>query len=84
VQTLEKRIVALEQANTTGRITTMIIRFESPGDTDKELFKLEGSYTVTPRQRWMRMDGETEKDFTDRASEEVTRNAGIALLFQAD
>ena len=84
MQTLDKRISALEQA-THKRDTVIIIRFDCPKEPGRELFNLKGDYSDSPRQHWTREPGESVKDFTDRAKKEVKRNAwGVGILFQSD
>lgn len=84
MQTLDKRLAALEQA-TQKRDTVIIIRYDCPKEPGREMFNLEGDYSDTPRQHWTREPGESVKDFTDRASKEAKRNAyGVAMLFQCD
>ena len=81
MQSLEKRIAALEQANSIGeRVTTFIIRFLSPENLDEEIQELQDSKGL---QHWKRQPGETEQALIDRATHEVTRNgAGCTMLMQ--
>jgi hypothetical protein len=84
MQSLDKRITALEQA-THQSDRVIIIRYDCPKVPGRELFNLEGDYSDTPRQHWTRQPGESENDFTDRARKEVKRNAwGVGILFQSD
>ena len=84
MQALDKRITALEKATHQSN-KVFIIRYDSPGDLSREIFNLEGDYSESPRQHWTRRKDETEQDFKDRASKEVTRNQyGVATLFQCD
>jgi dihydroxyacid dehydratase/phosphogluconate dehydratase len=84
MQSLDKRITALEQA-THHSDTVIIIRYDCPKAPGREMFNLQGDYTDTPRQHWTRQQGESVNDFTDRASKEVKRNQyGVAMLFQCD
>lgn len=85
MQSTEKRLAALEQANPAARDTVIIIRYDCPKEPGRELFNLKGDYSDTPRQHWTRQPGEAVKDFTDRASKEAKRNQyGVAMLFQCD
>lgn len=85
MSTLERRVSVLEQASPGERDPVIIIRFQNPGELSRELFNLEGDYSVNPRRHWERAQGESEKAFTDRASKEVKRNEyGVAMLFQCD
>ena len=84
MQTLDKRISALEQA-THRNDRVIIIRFDCAKEPGREMFNLKGDYSETPRQHWTRHPEESVKDFTDRASKEAKRNAyGVAMLFQCD
>ncbi len=85
MSTLEKRIDNLEQATNTHTNTVVFVRFDEPGEPDRELTGLEGSYSKATYQKWARIDGETEQAFKARACREVKRNPnGVALLFQKD
>ena len=71
MQTLERRIAALEQANPKG-ITAMFIHLVGMGETDKEIQTIASSPYITERQEWQREPGESEQDFQDRAEREET------------
>lgn len=77
MQNLEKRVAALESANSKADDLTIIRRYVRPGHIDAEIHRLrdeDGSL-------WMRLPGETEQDLIDRATREVKRNPrGIASL----
>ena len=83
MQSIEKRITALEQANTeNGFPGTIFILFPRPGQTETEIHKLCNS-SGADRLEWLRGPNESEQEFKDRASREVTRSAGdMAMLFQ--
>ena len=82
---LERRVTALEQARPNDGDMVIIIRFEVPGDLGRELINLASDFKVKPLLHWTRRDGETAREFTDRASREVTYNpSGVALLMQVD
>ena len=85
MQSIEKRITALEQANTeNGFPGTIFILFLQPGQNETEIHKLCNS-SGADRLDWLRGPNESEQEFKDRASSEVPRNAGgIAMLFQGD
>jgi hypothetical protein len=54
----------------------------TPGNLEVEIQGLRGSKGC---QQWKRQTGETEQEFIDRASREVTRNGpGCALLMAGD
>ena len=86
MQSLDKRIGSLEQANPeTAFPKTIIISYLTPGDTKPDIRKLQTLYRDDVRQEWTRWPDESEQEFTDRASKEVTRNDRcIAMLFQCD
>jgi hypothetical protein len=79
MQSLERRIAELEKASSTNEWPmTIVIRGMTCGKLDAEIYQLHDS---KGSQQWMRQPGETEQEFIDRASCEVTRNGpGIALL----
>ena len=84
MQSLEKRITALEQANPNdGFPKTIFILFVQPGAAACDIHKLNSSPSGAARQEWLREPNESEQEFKDRASREVTRSAGdMAMLFQ--
>lgn len=85
-KSLDKRIASLEQANpSNGFPKTIIISYLTPGETKPDIRKLQTSYRDDARQEWTRGSVESEQEFTDRASQEVTRkDRCIAMLFQCD
>lgn len=81
MQTLEKRIAALEQANPPTEELTIIRRIVWPGHLDAEISRLRSG----AGEAWERLPGETEQELVDRASREVKRNAfGVARLVSGD
>ena len=77
MQTLERRICALEQASPHNEPMTIIRRIVDPGHLDAEIHRLRAA----DGELWTRQQDETEQAFMDRASSEVTRNAtGFAAL----
>jgi len=81
MQTIERRIAALEQANPPADEMTLIRRFVSPGHLHAETYRLRAD----DGQIWERLPGETEQAFTERASKEVKRNEwGIGCLSTDD
>lgn len=81
MQSLEKRIAALEVTGAPADEMTIIRRFVSPGGSDGEIHRLRDDDGKT----WTRQPGETEQELIDRASREVTRNGpGCALLMAGD
>ena len=81
MQTLERRVCALEQANPSTAVNTIIVRFLSPADLEAEIHSLRAG----DGELWARLPGETEQELIDRASGEVTRNGtGFAMLTMAD
>ena len=84
MQTIIKRITELEKSHTTAKIN-LIVRFDCPSQTGAELWCLEHYSDDCPRKVWDRRTDETEKEFTDRATNEVKPNSyGAALLIQKD
>ena len=77
MQSLEKRIAALEVTSAPTDDMTIIRRMVRPGHLDAEIYRLrddEGNV-------WERRPGEIEQGLIDRASLEVKRNPwGIACL----
>ncbi len=85
MQTTERRIAKLEQANPIDLDKVMFITFNTPGLPDTEIHKLSAAIGVEDCQRWTREPGESEQDFKDRAKKEVKRSDyGTALLFKVD
>lgn len=82
--TIEKRLAALEQASYGDRFPkTIIVCYLTLGDTGPNIRRLKSGYRSDEIQEWEREPVETEEDFKERASKEVSRNAGgIAMLFQ--
>ncbi len=77
MQSLEKRIAALEATSAPADEMTIIRRFVSPGGSDGEIHRLRDDDGKT----WTRQPSETEQELIDRASLEVKRNPwGIASL----
>ena len=83
MQSLEKRITALEQTNAEiGFPKTIFILFPQPGEAACEIHKLSNAPSSADRQEWLRGPNESEQEFKDRASKEVIRNVGVvAMLF---
>ena len=79
MHSLEKRITELEKASSTGEgPTTVVIRFLSPGNLNKEIQEL---HDLKNSQQWKRQPGEAGQEFINRASREVKREGpGCALL----
>lgn len=77
MQSLEKRIAALETTSAPADDFTIIRRFVSPGHLDAEIHCLRDDNG----KLWTRKPGETEQALIDRASLEVKRTPwGIASL----
>jgi len=77
MQTIEKRIAALEQASPPADGMVIIRRFVTPGRLDAEIHRLRGDGD----ELWERLPGEPEQAFIDRASGEAKRNLwGVASL----
>lgn len=77
MQTIEKRIAALEQASPPADGMVIIRRIVRPGHLDAEIHRLRGD----GGELWERLPGESEPAFIDRASGEVKRNPwGCACL----
>lgn len=81
MQSLEKRIAALEATNVPTDDMTIIRRMVRPGHVDAEIYRLSDD----DGKQWMRQPGETEQELIDRASLEVKRNPwGVACLTGED
>lgn len=77
MQSLEKRIAALEATSAPTDDMTIIRRMVRPGHLDAEIYRLRGD----DGELWERKPGEAESELIDRATLEVKRNAlGIACL----
>ena len=77
MQSLEKRIAALEATSAPADDMTIIRRFVSPGELDAEIHRLRDD----DGKLWTRQPGETEQELIDRATLEVKRNSyGVACL----
>ena len=84
MQNLKNRITELEKCHITAKIN-FIVRFDCPSQTGAELWRLEHYSDECPRKVWERSPDETEKEFTDRATNEVKPNSyGAVLLIQKD
>ena len=81
MQSLEKRIAALETTSAPADDMTIIRRFVSPGHLDAEIHRLRDD----DGKAWMRRPGETKQQLIDRASLEVKSTPwGIASLTADD
>ena len=81
MQTFERRLAALEQANPPADELTIIRRMVSPGHLDAEIYRLRADDGTL----WTRQPGETEQGLIDRASKEVKRTPwGVASLITDD
>ncbi len=77
MQSLERRVCALEQASPAPDGLVIIRRFVSPGHLNAEIQRLQSD----TGERWERQPGESEQAFIDRASGEAKRNQwGVASL----
>ncbi len=54
MQTLDRRLTALDQASTNDQEIVIIVMFEVPGDL---VFNLASDFNVVPCQNWTRRDG---------------------------
>lgn len=82
MQSLERRIAALEKAGTTVEgPQTIIMRALSRGPAENEIQAL---HATEGREQWKRQPGETEQELIDRASREVTRNGPGCIFLIAD
>jgi hypothetical protein len=80
MQSLEKRIAALEVQAKPPEPLTIIRRFVSPGQPLTELQGLRDD----KGSEWLRQPGESEQGLIDRASLDCVHNQwGVALLFAA-
>jgi hypothetical protein len=81
MQSLEKRIAALEATSAPADEMTIIRRFVSPGGSDGEIHRLRDD----DGKIWTRQPSETEQELIDRASLEVKRTPwGVASLTDGD
>lgn len=71
MQSTEKRIAALESAQTPSEGMTIIRRMVAPGRLDAEIDHIRDDHG----NEWTRQTGETEAAFTDRAASETPPNA---------
>lgn len=77
MQSTEKRIAALESAQTPSEGMTIIRRIVAPGHLDAEIDHIRDDHG----NEWMRQTGETEAAFTDRAASETpTKARGFKAL----
>ena len=72
---LSRRVVALEQAMPSKVVSVICIRFLRPGDEKPQLAAANFN-----GQRYDRLPGESESDFTQRV---IGRAIGIQMLFEA-
>ncbi len=80
MQSLEKRIAALEVQAEPPEPLTIIRRFVTPGQPLTELQGLRDD----KGSEWLRQPGESEQGLIDRASLDCVHNQwGVALLFAA-
>lgn len=85
MQSLEKRITALEQSQPADKEKTMFLSFHGLGTPETEIHELRDSLHGVDCQRWTRELHETEEAFKERASREVKRNPErVALLFKTE
>lgn len=77
MQSTEKRIAALESAQTPSEGMTIMRRMVTPGHLDAEINRIRDNHG----NEWMRKTAETEAAFTDRAASETLPNAwGFSAL----
>jgi hypothetical protein len=77
MQTLDRRLTALEQAMPPEKGLTIIRRFVVPGHLDAEIDCIEDG----EGREWKRQPGETEAAFIDRAASETAGNSwGLKML----
>lgn len=70
MQTLERRVSALEQASPEG-YTAMFIHFVEPGEVGKEIKVIASDRYTANRKEWTREPGESVHDFHNRAEREA-------------
>ena len=81
MQSLEKRITALETTSAPADDMTIIRRVVSPGHLDAEIHRLRDD----DGKLWTRQPDETEQELVDRATFEVKRTPlGVASLIAND
>lgn len=82
MQSLEKRIAALEAARPAMEGEVIFLSFVTMDETDKEIYKVCASWVADEGRQWTRESGETEDEFKERVSREVQRNPhGVTLLY---
>ena len=75
----------LEQHVPTNFDRVILVAFDTPGLSDREIHKLRSAVGVDNCQQWVRDVNESEDDFIGRAKREVVRSDfGTALLFKTD
>jgi hypothetical protein len=78
MQSLEKRIAALEVQTEPPEPLTIIRRFVTPG---QPLTELQGLKDNESNNEWQRQPGETEQAFVERVKAEAWRNEwGVMVL----
>ena len=81
MQNLKTRLAKLEAVALPPKELTLIRRFVSPGQIDREMNRLHDG----DGYEWTRQPGETEQELIDRASREVKRTPwGVAILTADD
>ena len=76
MQTLERRVSALEQASYSNTDDVMFVHFVGMGEVDKEIQRITHG-----GQDWQRQPDESEQALKDRAQLEATPNPHGAMVF---
>ena len=76
MQSLEKRITALEQASYSNTYDVMFIHFVGLGEVDREIQRITHG-----GQDWLRQPDESEQALKDRAQQGVNPNPHGARVF---
>jgi hypothetical protein len=86
MQSLEKRLTALEAASPNSEGLVMFLHLVGLGEPHRELrIARDSMHDLESYQEWTREAVETEDDFKSRITREVKRNAyGSAILYSWD
>ena len=75
MQTLDRRLTALEQQTQPLPMQAIVIRFDEPGQPSAEIERLSMAGAA-----WQRQPGETERAFIDRALKAAPPTAAVRVL----
>ena len=75
MQTLDRRLIALEQQTQPLPMQAIVIRFDAPDQPGAEIERLSMAGSA-----WQRQPGETERAFIDRALQAAPPSAAVRVL----